>query len=374
MSSSKLSQCLITVLLLLFVFQVEARDSNFERSLDTVFRDSGMVGLAIAVVRDGEISSIQTFGHLEFGGSDVVDEASRFRIASLSKAFAGTLAAQLEQENSLSLNDKIALSNPSFRLKSASQANSVTLAHALSHRVSLPPYAYDNLLEANTLPTEILAEMKKVAPICGVGVCYAYQNVAFNMVASAIEHADEVSYAESVSKRIFEPLKMKNSSIGKAGLLLDENWARSYRRRGVISAWKKVPVKPAYYRVPAAGGMNDSISDMSKWLLAQVGEATDVLSADVLALTHAPQVRTRGELRRTKSLPNVVDAHYGLGWRIYSYKGTPVVNHSGAVEGYAAQIAFIPEKKSGVVLLTNSRARSFWETLPKFLDEELGLQ
>ena len=355
------------------ILNASARDSEFEKSLDDVFRDSGLLGLAVAVVREGKLSSIQTFGSLEFGGTDLVDEESRFRIASLSKAFASTLVVQLQQEGKLSLSDKAVASNPSFDLKNSKHAKSVNLSHVLSHRVSLPPYAYDNLLEANVAPSKILAEMKKVTPICSVAKCYAYQNVAFNMSASAIESADEITYAESLTQRIFKPLNMRSASVGEVGLRIDQNWARSYRRRGLTDDWKEVSVKPAYYRVPAAGGVNASISDMSKWLLAQLGKAPEVLSSEVLALTHAPQVRTQRELRRTRSLPNVVDAHYGLGWWIYSYKGSPVVNHSGSVEGYAAQIAFIPETQSGVVLLTNSRTRSFWEILPKFLDQELGL-
>ncbi|MGK0375285.1 MAG: beta-lactamase class C [Arenicella sp.] len=112
---------------------------------------------------------------------------------------------------------------------------------------------------------------------------------------------------------------------------------------------------------------------MSKWLSAQMGSYPQILSPSSLHRLHTAQVRTPGELRRTRHLGRVSDAHYGLGWRIYQYAGHEVINHSGSVEGYAAQIAFLPQKNVGIVLLTNSNSKFFWSVLPAFLDNELGL-
>jgi len=257
-------------------------------------------------------------------------------------------------------------------LKKTEQAKSATLEHVLSHRLSLPPYAYDNLLEAGATPPEILREMQKVDPICQVGSCYAYQNVGFNMIASAIEQADKQDYSVSVSQRLFEPLGMDGASFGKDNLIGNDNWARSYqRRRG--TAWQTVSVKQPYYDVPAAGGVNANIVDMAKWLAAQFGNTPTVLPKELLNRLHRPLIKTPRELRRVRHMSQVTEAHYGLGWRIYQYAGNTVVNHSGSVEGYAAQMALLPDKNVGIVLLTNSKTRDFWYILPEFLDQELGL-
>jgi beta-lactamase class C len=346
--------------------------SGFEKALSEFGNSDEVVGLAAAVVRDGEVSFMQTYGVREIGGVDKITPETTFRIASLSKAFAATVAVQLEHEKKLALSDLAISSNSAFKLKSQAQAKSATLEHVLSHRLSLPPYAYDNLLEAGAAPKKILSEMKKVQPICSVGSCYAYQNVGFNMIAPAIEMADKQSYAASVRKRVFAPLKMDGASFGKAKLVSNGNWAQSYkRRRG--APWKAVSVKQPYYDVPAAGGVNANIVDMSKWLAAQMGHSPQVLSNTVLKRLQAPQTKTARELRRVRSMRHVSEAHYGLGWRIYKYAGATVVNHSGSVEGYGAQIAFLPEKGVGLVLLTNSNTKTFWRILPKFLDQELGL-
>ncbi len=350
-----------------------SQDSPFEKALSDLGNSNQIVGLAAAVVRDGKVAMVKTYGHRETGSVDKVNPDTIFRIASLSKAFAAAVAVQLEQEDRLSLSDPAILSNPSFQLKGQSQARSASLEHVLSHRLSLPPYAYDNLLEANTAPEKILSEMRMVQPICAVGTCYAYQNVGFNMIASAIEIADKKSYAESVQSRIFTPLNMEGASFGKNNLMKGDNWAQSYRRRP-NNRWYAVNVKEPYYDVPAAGGVNANVIDMSKWLLAQMGHHQEVLSRIALNRLHTPQVSTARESRRVRFMHHVNNTHYGLGWRIYDYAGSKVINHSGSVEGYGAQIAFLPEKDVGLVLLTNSKTRDFWRILPKFLDQELGLE
>jgi len=66
-------------------------------------------------------------------------------------------------------------------------------------------------------------------------------------------------------------------------------------------------------------------------------------------------------------------AYYGLGWRIYDYAGHTLVFHGGAVQGYRALAAFLPEKDIGVVILWNSESAMPTGLLPTTLDKALGL-
>jgi beta-lactamase class C len=72
-------------------------------------------------------------------------------------------------------------------------------------------------------------------------------------------------------------------------------------------------------------------------------------------------------------MPNLRASQYGLGWRIYDYAGTRVIAHGGSVDGYGAQIIFIPELDTGLVVLSNTRTRRLWSIAPMFLDQTLGM-
>lgn len=345
---------------------------KFETFVAELADSDDIVGLAIAVVHDGDIILMQTYGQRAINVSEPIDDNTRFRIASLSKAFAATTVAQLVEEGKLSLDVPASTFAPQFRLKDTRQLPAATLENILSHRVGLPPYAYDNLLEAGVAPDTILQRLGDVDMTCRVGQCYGYQNVTFNIAASAVEAADERPYAQAVETRLFDPLGLTDASFGEARLKVDDNWARSHRRRRG-QGWRLADVREPYYGIPAAGGINASISDMGKWLAAQMGGAPEIINEDIRALLFEPRVRTPAELRRNRRAKHLKNAHYGLGWRIYDYAGNTVINHSGSVEGYSAQIAFLPEDNIGFILLGNSRSGKFWEVLPAFLDMQLGL-
>ncbi|MBB5519178.1 serine hydrolase domain-containing protein [Amphiplicatus metriothermophilus] len=366
-----------------------ARMAAFQDLLDEAAATDDFVGLAVAVVRGGEVDFIRTWGAREAGGAAPVTPDTVFRVGSLSKGFAAALAAQAMAEGRLAPDAALADYAPAFRLKGGAE-RAVNVAHVLSHRVGLPPNAYDNLLEAGLAPQDILPRFRRVDPVCGVGTCYAYQNIAFNLIADVLSAVYGAPYEALARERLFAPLGMTRASLGRAALEAAGDWARPHVRdpieddmqgegRGGAAArafgpWRTVEISDAYYRTPAAGGVNASITDMARWLIAQMGGAPHVLPAEALAIMQAPRVETKAELRRWGFLADRLEAaHYGFGWRIYQYAGETVVAHSGSVEGYGAQIAFLPDRDVGLVVLANTRARRVWRILPAFLDIEFGL-
>ena len=346
---------------------------EFGAVLDHAATAPDFVGLAVAVVKDGQVALVKTYGVREAGGTEKVTPDTVFRIASLSKGFAGTLAVMEQKDGKLDLQTRVATIVPEFKLKRAADAARVTLEDVLSQRTGLPPYAYDNLLEAGRTPSVILSEYAKVTQTCPPGECFTYQNVAFNMIAAAIEKASGKPYAAELKARILDPLDMKTASLGLAQLKSTGNWARPHKRAS--QTWVSTPVTDWYYRVPAAGGVNASITDLSKWLIAQIGLRPDVIPQAVLDEAHRKRIATPPETARQRALKTpVTETSYGLGWRNYTYAGKRVITHSGSVEGYIAQIAWVPETRSGIVVLSNTRGARAARIVPAWLDYELGLQ
>ncbi len=356
----------------------EARLEEFEAVLDAAFATGDFVGLGVAVVKGGETQLLKTWGVVEIGGAAVTPETV-FRVGSLSKGFTAALAGKAMTEGLLSPSDPVTRFAPALRLAGGAE-RSLELGHLLSHQTGLPPNAYDNLLEAGAPLAEIYPKYRGVKLICPVGECYAYQNIAFDAARLAIVSAFGESFSFALEKRLFAPLGMKSASADEAGLSASGDWARPHVRDRVKGAensfgpWRETSIKPVYWRVPAAGGVNASIRDMAGWLKAQMGYAPETLSRETLDLIFTPRVNSPGENVRMRNVsPRFKAAQYAFGWRRYAYEGEPVVAHSGTVEGYGAQIAFLPERDTGVVILSNARSRRLWRILPAFLDIELGL-
>ena len=362
---------------------------RFGQGLDYAATAPDFVGLAVAVVKDGAVVMTKTYGVREAGGTQPITPDTVFRLASLSKGFAGTLAVMEEKDGKLDLQQKVTTLVPEFKLKRPGDAQKVTFEDVLSHRTGLPPYAYDNLLESGTPPSQILSKYASVKQTCRPGECFTYQNTAFNMITAAIEKGSGKSYAAELHARILDPLGMKTASLGRAELMSTGNWARPHKRVNQkmlpppcspaascppVQSWVATPVTDYYYKVPAAGGINASITDMSKWLIAQMGDRPDVLTSAVLDEAHRKRISTPPETARQRSLKTPVkETAYGLGWRLYDYAGHPLITHSGSVEGYIAQIAWLPEDHAGIVVLSNTRGARAAKIVPAWLDYQLGL-
>lgn len=349
----------------------------FEGKLDAVFATGDFVGLAVAVVRGGETTLLKTYGVTEAGGAEAIAPHTVFRIASLSKGVASSLAGIAIAEGRLATDENAARFAPGFKLRGGAE-KFLTIGHVMSHRTGLPSHAYDNLLEGGAAPDDIIKRYPELQLVCSVGACYAYQNIAFDIVGRALSSVYGMSFADLAREKLFVPLGMTTATVGEDAILSSASYARPHRRirykSGKLGPWRAAPVKAPYYRIPAAGGVNASILDMAEWLKAQMGARPDVLSPEVLAAIHEPRVETPAETARIRPVSTRYwDSSYGYGWRIYDYEGRRLVTHSGTVDGYTAQIAFLPDERVGLVILSNTRPRRVWRILPTFLDIELGL-
>ena len=68
----------------------------------------------------------------------------------------------------------------------------------------------------------------------------------------------------------------------------------------------------------------------------------------------APQIVIPLEGTTAKYYPEAHFHAYGLGWFLSDYRGHKVVEHGGSIDGMRALVALLPEKKLGVVVLSNS--------------------
>ncbi len=333
-----------------------------EQELDS----SHTVGAAFTIVHDGDVIYKGTFGERKKGSSSQVDEHTLFRLASVSKGFAGALACLLEMDGALSLDEKVVKYYSDFRLKDSINTADLTIRHILSHTSGLVPYAFDNLVEADQELQTIVNRLPEVEISAPPGELYGYQNVVFSLLDPIARKATGVPYQVLVQEKIFIPLGMSDASVGPVDLSKTPNMAFPHVR----TREGYVPLNPheGYYNVMPAAGVNASISDMGQWLLALLGSKPNQLPETVRKKLASPIIYTPLKSRYTRYWKPFRERYYSLGWRIYKYQGRDVVYHGGYIRGYRAEIGFCPEENVGIAFLQNSPNGLASQCVPMFLD------
>jgi beta-lactamase class C len=323
--------------------------SEFEPWFRQQVQSEHVTGAAFVVATPEEIVRIGTAGHTDTSRQQAINENTVFRVASVSKTFAAGLAGILVREGEFGWDDRVKAYVPEFRLKG--DEREVRIRHLLGQSTGLIPHAYDNLIEDGLTMDRIQPQFRKLDYLCVPGSCYSYQNSIFSLIEPVMEVTTNQTYAELINRKIFEPLDMRDSSVGYEALVNNPNHARPHvKSKG---RWKTVQVKPNYYRVAPAAGVNASILDMGKWLQAQMGARPDVLAPETVQTLVTPRVKTVRDKHRKHWRDYLSDAHYGLGWRIYTLGEHDIAYHSGWVSGYRADVAWSADHDIGIAVLMN---------------------
>jgi len=320
-----------------------------DRRITELMKDHKMAGLAIAIIEDGEITFTKGYGETLKGSGEEVTPDTVFRWASVSKGVAAATVLGLAEEGHFSLASPVKAYAPSLKLPKSNYP--ATIEDVLTHRLGILNNAYDKRIEDGQTGKQVRGALSNVKRLCEPGSCHAYQNAAFDAASEIAETAAGIPYKSIVSERFFKPLGMDTASMTLVGLERSKNWAKPHKKTG--EPVKRV--KPTYYRIPGAAGVNSSVTDLAKWMQAQMDEANPVLPQEAQETLQSARVVTPIEDRRLRRhYPALRKAKYGLGWRTYDYEGRQVVGHRGAVEGYRALTLFDPKLQTGVAIMWNS--------------------
>ncbi len=325
--------------------------TQFDAEFRQEMQKNKIPGGAYAIVSNERIIRTGSFGVREAGKPELVNADTSFRLASVSKTFAGAALVLASTQHQLNLQSPLKQYVPELQLKTATLEQQLTVEQVLSHSSGFWAHAFEDLIEANQTPAQILPRLAELAQVCGR--CYSYQNVLFGLLQQVIERATGQGYAEYVQQQIFQPLAMQQSSIGIAPFLATTNKAMPHRRGG--AGWRVLPVKANFYRLAPAAGVNSSVSDLARYLQAMLGKQPQVFNDAVLKqlqepLTSIPRRPTWDVWRKYKSS----SLWYGRGWRIVQYDQHKLFYHAGVVDGYRPYIAYSPEANLGLVVLTNA--------------------
>ena len=160
-------------------------------------------------------------------------------------------------------------------------------------------------------------------------------------------------------------MSTSNTSVSQAQQ--DARLSLGYEWENSLRTHVQRPMRPVD-NIGPAGAINSNVLEMAQWLRFQLGHGV----YDGSRLLSEAQHREAWE-SQIEILPGI---DYGFGWVLRDWQGRPLIEHGGNVDGFASQVALLPESNLGFVLLTNVLVSSLqqesismvWEALLGDLD------
>ncbi|MCA0445888.1 MAG: serine hydrolase [Bacteroidetes bacterium] len=376
---------LSSLFILLFpLASVAQSELNIDSLASSVLKTFDVPGVAIAVVQDGKVLLESGFGVKTSGKQDRVDENTLFGIASNSKAFTASALAILVDEGRLSWDDPVIKYLPDFQLYDPWVTREITVRDLLCHRSGLGLGAGDLMVFPTALftPEEIIRNMKTIKPASSFRSTYAYNNLMFLVAGSLIPAITDTSWTDFIKERFFKPLGMANSYPTFSAIKGKPNQS-SYH----VWVDGKLQVTPgeSMDNCAPAGGINSSVHDLTKWMIMQLDSGLVRNSASGKSrLISKKQYRqlwsTQFPFSPGPPPPGMESlktqyAGYALGWNVRQYRGYQMVSHTGGLTGMVTRLTLIPEKKLGIVVLTNQESSEAFNSLTfSLLDHYMGME
>lgn len=209
-------------------------------------------GLSVALIVDGQVRWIESFGHADRASRRALGNDSRHALGDLSKPFIAALALQLAAAGKLQPEAPVTRYLPQLQI-AGGDAGAVSLNQLLSHHAGLPPNQLAGLYRevgaaapARSPPAEALYFSQPP------GTSYAYSNIGMELAAQALAAAGGAGYAQLLQDRVLTPL-----GLDTTGFVPREDDARGHR--------KGRPAAPLLAREQAALGLRASIADLARF-------------------------------------------------------------------------------------------------------------
>jgi CubicO group peptidase (beta-lactamase class C family) len=316
-------------------------------------------GLAVAIVRNGEVEYINGYGIANPNGDPVTPDTP-FLLASVSKSFTALAIMQLVEEGMINLDDPVQKYLPWFDVKGEG-ASEITVAHLVYQTSGFSEYDGSQMNLRPNNPDELetaIRDLDRTELLFQPGGGWEYSNVNYSLLGFLIQEVTGQSYESYIEQNIFTPLAMTNSHTSLESARAN-NAARGYKFYfgTPLALDMNMPYTTAI--LPTAG-LWSSAADMSHYLVAHLNEEAEVLlSAEGMMQVHLPGVEIEPGYNYAMGwfhAPNVLDPEFlqTLNTNLDPSNDLQVLWHEGDGPGYKAVVLMLPGQEYGVVLLMNT--------------------
>jgi CubicO group peptidase (beta-lactamase class C family) len=315
-------------------------------SIDSLLREHRIVGLSLAIIRDGEIVEARGFGLADRDTSVPVAPETLFQAGSISKCFAAVAALSLVERGKLSLDAPVNESLTTWKVPESefTTTRKVLLRDILCHSSGLRVHGYFGYPVGSAVPTivEVLngvegancsAEQVNFVP----GSRVRYSGGGYSVLQQLICDVTGEKFEEFMRQRILEPLNLKQSTFAQplpSHLAASAATGHEQNGNAVVGRWHVYPQM-------AAAGLWTTAADVARFVIA-IQEGFANISQPIISAALVREMLTRQK------------ENMGLGVFLAGEGEKLQFYHSGRNRGFDSLMLAAAKRRNGVVILSNS--------------------
>lgn len=328
------------------------------RTIQPVMAKDDIAGMAVGII-DGDKHYVFNYGLAATETRQPVTRDTLFELGSVSKTLTATLASYAEESGYLSLSDPSAKYLPSLR---NSEFGKVSLLNLGTHTPGGLPLQVPDAIRNNN---QLMQYFRQWQPTYAPGTYRTYANPGIGALGLITAKSMGQEFGALMENRLFPALEMKRSYINvPAGALND--YAQGYTKQGA-------PIR------------------MAPGVLSDEAYGVRTTAADMIRFVEANMNLIPLDPKLQRAITNTHTGYFKAGamtqdliWEQYPYpvklqtlldgnspamifNATPVtaisppqapredvwINKTGSTNGFGAYVAFIPQKRLGIVILAN---------------------
>jgi CubicO group peptidase (beta-lactamase class C family) len=307
---------------------------RMEQVIQSFVSDRHFMG-SILLARGNDVILDKGYGFANLEWQIPNSPSTKFRLGSITKQFTSASILLLAERGKLSVNDPVKKYLPD----APAAWDKITIFNLLTHTSGIPSFTsfpdYPSLEPLTTTPEQLVKRFRDKPLDFQPGEKWSYSNSGYVLLGYLLEKISGESYEKFVQENIFTPLGMKDSGY-------DSNSAVIAHRAAGYSPGANGPENAGYINmtVPfSAGALYSTTDDLLRWEQGLFG----------------------GKLLSPASLEKMTTPFkedYACGLGVHMVNGRKVIEHGGGIEGFSTMLAYYPQDKLTVAVLSNISGRA----------------